>query len=241
VPIRYIAGEPLHVQQIRELDVLAIEHVGMPGLLLMENAGRAAADVVYDALIDPPRSRVLVLCGPGNNGGDGLVVARHLWNAGVRTVVALAAARDAYRGDAATNLHIYERMHKPLIDATQPGALDALREQAENADAIVDALLGSGASGAPRGLIAELIRLADRAAPRARRIAIDIPSGLDAETGTVWSPCFRADATVTFVAAKVGFSAAAAQAVLGRVVVVGIGAPADLIPGRKNMETGVDS
>jgi NAD(P)H-hydrate epimerase len=219
------------------VDALAIEHVGMPGVMLMENAGRGVADFVYDTLVNPSRSRVLILCGPGNNGGDGFVVARHLRNAGVQVSVALALPREKSKGDAAVNLRIYERIDESLIDAFEPQGLERTRAEAEQAHVIVDGLLGTGSKGAPRGTIAELIKLAN-AAPRARRIAIDIPSGLDGDTGEAAEPCFRADATVTFVAAKVGCTLPAAELFVGRIVVVDIGVPRELIPGREESSGG---
>jgi NAD(P)H-hydrate epimerase len=200
----------------------------------MENASRAVAECIYQALLAPPRSLVLLLCGPGNNGGDGFAAARHLRNAGVKVTVVLAAPREKSSGDAALNLGIYERMEGSLLDATIAEQLDQVRTRADEADVIVDALLGTGSSGAPRGLMAELIQIGNNA-PRARRVAIDIPTGLNADTGEVSPPCFRADATVTFVAPKVGFAEAAARAVLGRVVVADIGVPRELIPGRKEI------
>jgi hydroxyethylthiazole kinase-like uncharacterized protein yjeF len=222
--IPYDPGEPLTCQQIRELDRLAIEQIGIPGLVLMENAGRNAAAFIYGTLPDPARSAVLILCGAGNNGGDGFVIARHLHNAGVPVAVVLSAPSERIRGDAETNLRILERMGLRLVRAFEPEGLSQARADAEQADLIVDALLGTGSKGAPRGVGAELIQIANAAA-RARRVAIDIPSGLDADTGEVHEPCFRAYATVTMVAAKVGFAAASAIPVVGRVVVVDIGAP----------------
>lgn len=227
----YPSGEPLSCQQIRELDILAIEHVGIPGVILMENAARTVAEFVYAALIHPAKERVVVLCGSGNNGGDGLVAARHLVNAGVAVTVVLGLAPSRSTGDAGINLAIYQRMAGPLIDASTDDGLARARAELEGADVIVDALLGTGAAGQPRGRVAELIRLAN-AARRARRIAVDIPSGLNADTGEVGEPCFEADATVTFVACKLGFAAVGARRVLGRVVVADIGAPRHLIPGR---------
>ena len=235
--IPYSPGEALTCQQIRELDILAIEHVGIPGIVLMENAARAVAECIYAALLNPPRAEVLLLCGPGNNGGDGFVVGRHQRNAGVKVTVVLATPREKSTGDAALNLGIYERMEGVLLNATKTGELERPRALANSADVIVDALLGTGSTGAPRGTIAELIRLANDV-PRARRVAIDIPSGLNADTGEVGEPCFKADATVTFVAPKVGFSGSAAREVLGRVIVADIGVPRELIPGRKEIPPG---
>lgn len=229
--IPYVAGEPLTCQQIRELDILAIEHVGIPGAILMENAARGVAEFVFGLLANPAADRVLILCGPGNNGGDGLAAARHLLNAGVEVAVALAAARERLTGDAGLNLRVYERMAGVLLDATTPAGLEAVRVAASRAHVIVDALLGTGARGAPRGVMGELVRIGN-GVRAARRVAVDIPSGLDGDSGERCEPCFRADATVTFVAAKVGFQRPEAAGVLGRVVVVDIGVPRGLIPGR---------
>lgn len=231
--IPYPAGEPLTCGQIREVDILAIEHVGIPGLVLMENAGRFAAEFIYEKLVDPPHARVLILCGPGNNGGDGFVVARHLANAGVHVTVVPAAPRAKYHGDAATNLRIIERLDYAIIDAADANdpRPERLSDEFERADMIVDALLGTGATGAPRPPMDRLIRQAN-AAVRATRIAIDLPSGLDGDTGEVATPCFAAHATVTLVAPKAGFAAPGAAEVLGRVVTGDIGVPRHLIPGR---------
>lgn len=230
--IPYAPGEPLTCQQIRELEILTIEHVGVPSIVLMENAGAAVADFVYHALLNPRHELVIILCGGGNNGGDGFVVARHLGNAGVRVRVVLAAPRDALKGDALANFRVIERMELEIRDAADIG-FDAARELLAPADVIVDALLGIGARGAPRGALADLIDAAN-GLTRCRRIAIDVPSGLDADTGVVHTPCFRAAATVTMTAPKVGFDSPAARGVLGRVIVVDVGAPRALIPGRSD-------
>ena len=235
--IPYDAGDALTCQEIRELDILAIEHVGIPGIILMENAARAVAECIHRSLIDPLRSQVVLLCGPGNNGGDGFVAARHLRNAGVRVTVVLAAPRNKYKGDAALNLGIYERMEGALFNATEDGQRAAIELLIAGADVVVDSLLGTGSSGAPRGIIGELIEAAN-AAPRAKRVAVDIPTGLNADLGEVSEPCFRADATVTFVAPKIGFSKQDARRVLGRLVVADIGVPRELIPGRKEISRG---
>jgi NAD(P)H-hydrate epimerase len=228
--IPYPVGEALTCRQIRELDALATNRIGIPGVVLMENAGRATAEFVYDTLVNPAAERVMILCGPGNNGGDGFVAARHLRNAGVKVDVVLAASPDKSAGDAGLNLRILERIGLEFIRAFEPQGLAAARGAAEDADVIVDALLGTGSTGPPRNTLATLIELAN-AAPRARRIAIDIPSGLDADRGEVNEPCFRAHATVTMVAPKLGFAVAEARQVVGRIMVVDIGGPRALIPG----------
>jgi hydroxyethylthiazole kinase-like uncharacterized protein yjeF len=222
--IPYPSVSALTCQQIRDLDKFAIEQMGVPGIVLMENAGRGVAEFIYGTLASPPADRVIILCGPGNNGGDGFVVARHLHNAGVPVDVVLAVPPAKSTGDAGTNLAILERMKFAFIRAFEPAGLEAARQAAGRAHVIVDALLGTGSTGSPRGVIGALIELAN-ATPGARRIAIDLPSGLDAERGEIHEPCFRADATVTMVAPKTGFQTTAAARVVGRVIVVGIGTP----------------
>lgn len=229
MPIEYRAGEPLTAQQIREVDVLAIEHVGLPGLVLMENAGRAAADFIYDRLVDPRHDRVLVLCGPGNNGGDGFVAARHLRNAGVSVEVVLAAEAERLRGDAATNCNVWKRMGQPVAEVPRAEDVRSVQERIDRAHFIVDALLGTGATGEPRTPLRELIQAANAA--NARRIAVDVPTGFDADRGLPAAVCFRAEATITFVAAKVGFLEPAAADYVGRIKVADIGVPRALVPG----------
>lgn len=240
--IPFTPGDPLTVGQIRELDVLAIEHVGIPGLLLMENAGRTVAEFVYRLLANPAAARVVVLAGVGNNGGDGFVVARHLDNAGVAVSTVLGGPPERLRGDAATNYRILQRLECRVLSAAADAAgapeedgevvAPQVCSALEQAHVIVDALLGTGAAGPPRGTPAGLIRAAN-AVNGAQRVAIDIPSGLSAEDGVVHDPCFRADATITLAAGKLGFDRPAAQTVLGRVVVADVGIPRRLVPGRR--------
>lgn len=226
--IPYAAPIALTCRQIRAVDALAIAKLGIPSLLLMENAGRAAAECIWDRLREPQREHVVVLCGPGNNGGDGFVITRHLSNAGVAVTTVLSTPAKRMEGDAAANLRIIEHMELPIIDGSDPEGLALARQQVATASVIVDALLGTGSSGAPRGNIAELIVTANDNR-NSTRIAIDIPSGLNADTGEVSEPCFTADATITFVAAKTGFEQPAARRVLGEIVVAGIGVPRSLI------------
>lgn len=217
----------MRCDEIRALDRIAIERIGVPGLVLMENAGRSVAEFVWRLLANPGAQRVVVLCGPGNNGGDGFVAARHLRNAGVPVTLVLAIAPDRYRGDAEANLRTCERLGHTPTDATQPDGLRQARDAVRAAHVVVDALLGTGARGAPRGVVADLIRVANEAS--ATRVAIDLPSGLDGDSGVAGDPCFRADATIALVAPKAGFDAPSAKPVLGRVIVAGIGVPRDLM------------
>jgi len=215
--------------EVREIDRLAIDRYGLAGVVLMENAGAGAARLLAGIGIDGP---VAIACGPGNNGGDGFVIARHLEAAGHAVRILLAAARDGYRGDAAANLRVAERSGLPIMDLAAAAA-DGWDAALAGAAWIVDALLGTGAVGPPRGAIAAAIDAVNRARDGAggasggvRVLAIDLPSGLDADTGGTAGACVRADVTATFVAPKRGFDTPGAGVLTGPVHVVGIGAPA---------------
>ena len=223
-------------EEVRELDRRAIEEFGIPGIILMENAGRAVADEVQSLAAKGAagqraaglRARVAVLCGKGNNGGDGFVAARHLFNRGLQPAVALFARFDEIAGDAAVNLAIIRRMGLAPIEVTSEAGLPAVREMVAEAGVVVDALLGTGASGEVRGLIRSGIEIINRSGKPV--VAVDIPSGLDANTGEVLGVCVTAGVTVTFVAPKAGFTRGQAPCHTGRVVVAEIGIPRQIIP-----------
>lgn len=210
-------------QQLRRLDDWAVQRYGIPSLVLMENAGRGCVDHLCAAGIQGP---VAILCGGGNNGGDGLVMARHLDLRGYQVRVGMFAPLDKLSTDCAANFRIIEaaeircELFSTDTIASLPGWLD-------DADWIVDSLLGTGAAGNPRPPLDEVIRHVNRAS--ARRLAVDVPSGLDCDRGQPAAPTVRADLTCTFVARKPGFDAAAAQDYLGQVEVLDIGAPRRLI------------
>ena len=217
-------------QEVRELDRLAVEEYSVPSVVLMENAGANTARLLEAQGIAGP---VAIACGRGNNGGDGFVIARHLEAAGHQVRVLLATAPEAYAGDAAINLRIVERSGSSIICLATADE-EAWRRELAGAAWIVDALLGTGAVGPPRGAIAIAITAINdmRAAAvdvAARVLAVDLPSGLDADTGAAAGPCVRADLTATFVAEKAGFANPLAAAFTGTVHVLGIGAPAALL------------
>ena len=223
---------PLSRAQVREIDRRAIEDLGIPGAVLMENAGRGAAAHARRMLRGLRESagrpaRVAILCGSGNNGGDGYVIARHLHNAGISVELYSSADEAKLRGDAAWAHAVVRRMGLDVVGLVHSADVEQAARSWRRCDLIVDALLGTGAQGAARGIVAEIIR-AVNALARVRVLAIDLPSGLDCDSGQPGEPCMRAHATVTFVAPKLGFSAEAAQEVLGSVRVVDIGAPMDL-------------
>ncbi len=209
--------------QVRQVDRIAIEEYGIPGMVLMENAGRGCVDVLQSLGIAGP---VVICCGPGNNGGDGFVIARHLQLRGFDPHILLVGDSDRLRGDAAANFRILQRCEIPVTSLTlwDQAKVDHILE---GADWIVDALLGTGAYGEPRSPLDQLIPHLN--ASSARRLAVDLPSGMDCDTGSVAKVTFRADHTCTFVASKVGFDAVAAQSYLGVVHVLDIGAPRRII------------
>lgn len=213
-------------EQIRRVDRLAIEQYGMHGLVLMENAGRNASSIIHD--VYGPDSSVSIVCGVGNNGGDGCVIARHLHNDGWRVRLMVAGDPGRMTDDTRANHAIIEAM--PIEIAV---ALD-LESQRDwimaigDDEVIVDALLGTGFAGQVRSPTAELIEVIN-AAGRKAVVAIDVPSGLDCNTGQPSNATVRADLTITFVAAKVGFSRQGAAEYTGRVEVADIGAPRELL------------
>jgi len=218
--------------QIREVDRLAIEEFGLPGIVLMENAGAGVARLLHTLGIEGP---VAIVCGRGNNGGDGFVIARHLELLGHEVQLLLAAPLAAYAGDAAVNAEVARRAGLRIVDLAEAEAGE-WRQALHGAAWIVDALLGTGATGAPRGAVATAIAAINdvrgqvRGEGRAARVlAVDIPSGMDCDTGERPGACVRADATATFVAPKPGFEAPGAHAFTGAVHVLGIGAPAALL------------
>ena len=220
---------PLTRDEVRRVDARAIGDFLVPGIVLMENAGRGAAELLH-ALAGGP-SRVTIACGRGNNGGDGFVIARHLENLGHGVRILLACDPAGLQGDAATNWRIVERAGIPVTALARSDG-DAWDGALAGGDWIVDALLGTGAVGAPRGAVATAIRAiaAARGRPGGPRVlAVDLPSGLDGDTGATAGDCIRADVTATFVARKAGFDAAGAAAFTGAVHVVGIGAPRRLL------------
>jgi NAD(P)H-hydrate epimerase len=186
-------------QQMGTLDNRTIEEVGLPGIVLMELAARGVMQDVEQLLGGRlAGARVLVVCGGGNNGGDGFAVARRLLNAGAEVRAALVADREKVEGDARTNLEIYERLGGAVLEVKEEGDLEGLPA----ADLIVDALLGTGIRGGARGLPARAIE-AINAMP-APVVAVDIPSGIDGATGAAGGPAVQAALTSTFGEIKIG-------------------------------------
>ncbi|MCI0464053.1 MAG: NAD(P)H-hydrate epimerase [Gemmataceae bacterium] len=213
-------------EQVRALDRRAIDEFGIPGVVLMENAGRGAAELLLSLGIHGP---VVICCGKGNNGGDGLVIARHLASHGVAARVLLFCRPEELSGDAATNYHPVAKMGLPLILYEGENLnLPALEKELAAAEWVVDALFGTGLSGPVRAPLDGVIGSINRCPGRV--LAVDIPSGLDCDTGRPLGPTVRARHTVTFAALKVGFTSPSARPWLGQVHLVGIGVPRAAYP-----------
>jgi NAD(P)H-hydrate epimerase len=207
--------------EARALDRRVIDEVRVPGVVLMENAGRCIADLVLRLGV---QGLVVVCCGRGNNGGDGFVIARHLDNAGVAVRTLLFAKPEELAGDAAINYQILTRSGPPIrVMPTAEFDPEEFRQELALADWIVDALFGSGLSGALRPPFDQIVTVINAAA--ARVLAVDIPSGLDSDTGQPLGPTVRAQHTATIAAMKKGFTQPAAQPWLGRVHVIDMGMP----------------
>ncbi|MGB7031956.1 MAG: NAD(P)H-hydrate epimerase, partial [Syntrophobacteria bacterium] len=170
-------------EEMAEMDRTAIEVVGIPGIVLMENAGRGATEVMYRYFPELGGKRVAVLAGGGNNGGDGFVISRHLWQQRVEVSVYCLKKRESYQGDAKINLEIIEKLGVPIEEYTieeytDSGSLTGLKEELMEADLLVDAILGTGLKAPVRGFYQEVIDMVNQLGRPV--LAVDLPSGLSA-------------------------------------------------------------
>jgi len=220
-------------EQSRRIDSIAVEEYGFSGLALMENAGRGTADVLCQRLEAAGRGggesspRTVICCGKGNNAGDGFVVARHLDLRGYPVQVLVWADREDLSGDAGVNFRIIEKAGLPIEFFGNRHDEVRLTRHLTGAAWIVDALLGTGARGEPRPPLDSVIEQLNRAGVPI--LAVDLPSGLDCDTGQAARHTIRAAETCTFVAEKHGFLASEARGYTGRVHVLDIGAPRQLV------------
>ncbi|MGH7473406.1 MAG: NAD(P)H-hydrate epimerase, partial [Candidatus Methylomirabilales bacterium] len=218
-------------KEIQELDRRAEAEYGISSRILMENAGTGAVRVMEQHFPRLYRSRVVVVCGKGNNGGDGLVVARHLVNGGASVQVLLLAKKEEVKGDAAVNLGIAERSGIPLAEVTSGRDLHKHRESLVTADLIVDAILGTGLTGPAQGIAAEAIQLLNSLGRPL--VALDLPSGLGSDDGLIQEPCIRAQLTLTLALPKRSLLLFPAARCAGEVRVVDIGIPRVLLTDSK--------
>ena len=205
--------------QSKEVDQLCMEKYHIPGLILMENAGRGIVDYLLSL---KPVGKIIICCGKGNNGGDGLVVARHLDNQAIPLHVLLFSEPDELKGDAKINYDIVVHSEIPLTVMNQHN-MHHLNHYLAEASWIIDALLGTGLVGELKPPYDQIIKTMNDATKKI--LSVDIPSGLDCDTGEPLHTAIRATATVTMVGFKSGFVNANAKQYLGDVHIAGIGAP----------------
>ena len=210
--------------QMQEMDRQTIETFGIPGRVLMENAGRGATRLFLERIYEAHApGKVGIVAGRGNNGGDGFVVARYLHQRGIDTTVYLLAEADRVGGDAAANLSLLEKSRVPVIEVTDQKAFHSRRAEMLKVDYWIDAILGTGLKSDVRGFYKEVINFLNNLDKPL--YAIDIPSGLDSDTGQPLGVCIHAAATATFASAKIGHVLYPGARHCGTVDVVDIGIP----------------
>ena len=216
-------------QQVRDFDAWAIHKMGIPGVVLMENAARSCAELMGQMLEGCSNPKVCVFCGSGNNGGDGFVIARHLFNHGVRVKIVLCADATKIKGDAEINFNICQKMNLSIesVNIESADVCRDIEEQVKGCDLLVDAILGTGMRGELKTPLALLISGIN--SHNLPIVSVDIPSGMDCDTGLPLPVCIEAQATVTFVAIKKGFAEyRQSRTATGRVFVADIGITPDL-------------
>lgn len=217
-------------QQMREIDRKTIEKNKISGLALMENAGLRIFQSLKNIYTDLRLKKILIFSGSGNNGGDGFVVARHLYDYGAKVKVFLLASSNKIKGEAGENLNIIDKMGVELIE-TERVKLEEIQEAIQNTDLIIDAILGTGLQGRVTALKAKIINLINEAGKEV--VAIDVPSGLDADTGKIEGPCIKADHTITLALPKIGLLLFPGTSYAGKVTIEDIGIPAYLLKNDK--------
>jgi len=216
----------LTVAEMRIADRRTIEEVGLPGPVLMENAGTAVARLIQERF--PGARRIAVLCGRGNNGGDGFVVSRRLL--ALRPETWLAGEISGVAGDACLHMRAYQRSGGEVREILDLNAWESVRERALSADLVVDALLGTGLRERPAGLVGRMVEdLAGQSRRGTPVVAVDIPSGVSSDSGALAWPAVKAALTVTFGAAKVGHVLPPACDLVGELVVADIGIPEQVL------------
>lgn len=213
----------LTADEMREMDRRTIESFGLPGRLLMENAGRGAVRSIFQSWPDVYTRSVAVIAGKGNNGGDGFVIARYLSHHGVDVSVYLLADRSRIKGDAAANLGLIETLGLPVTELPDELSFSGCKKEISGKDLIIDAILGTGLDSEVKGYFREVIEFINNC--RTPVFSVDIASGLHTETGLPCGICVHADATATFAFAKLGHMLLPGAQYTGRLSIVDIGIP----------------
>ena len=209
--------------EVRAFDAWAINTLGIPGMVLMENAGRSCAELIEDKLEDVVEPKVCIFCGTGNNGGDGYVIARHLINRGIQVLVVVCGDRNKIKGDAKINLDVLEQMGETieLLNPSDQNIAGQVKHLSTSANIIVDSLFGTGLRGQLSDEYRRLIESINTC--NIPVLAVDIPSGLDCDSGEPLGAVIRAAWTVTFVAVKKGFVSENTAQYTGEIFIASIG------------------
>ena len=221
----------LDASQMREADRRTIEDIGIPSIVLMENAGQQVVSAMHATFDDLSNRRIGVLCGCGNNGGDGLVVARSLWQQGIEVEIFLFGRATDVSGDAAVNLAVARNLGLPIVEVAEDDETRAnwehVRSEVLGCDLLVDAILGTGLNRAIDGLLRSAVD--DVNASEVPVVSIDLPSGLSADSTTPMGEAFEADVTVTLAAPKPALLMSPAELWAGDLVIADIGIPISVI------------
>jgi len=209
------------VVQAQKLDHFAISRLGIPSLVLMENAGRETAQEILKLLKKKKRKTACIFCGTGNNGGDGFVVARHLFNAGVKVRTFLIGKPQDLKNDPAIYYQVLRKLKCPATPIR--GVSTKIVKDLKHATVIVDAIFGTGLSRPIAKPFRSIIDAINRS--KKKVIAVDVPSGLDATTGKILGVCVKASRTVTFAVMKKGFFIHDGPRHAGKIIVADIGIP----------------
>jgi NAD(P)H-hydrate epimerase len=213
--------------EMREMDRRTIEEFGIPGRVLMENAGRGAVGFFLEFFKDLERRSVAVIAGRGNNGGDGFVMARYLFQQGVKVSVFLLSERSRVEGDARANLDLLGPIGVPVTEIADQEAFESGKSTLLHHHIFIDAILGTGLSSDVRGFFRHVIEWINYTGKPV--FAVDIPSGISSETGRVCGVCARAAATATFALAKCGHMIHPGAEYTGRLRIVDIGIPPAIV------------
>lgn len=218
-------------EQMQELDRKAIEIYGIPGIVLMENAGRGAAEVISNSFPDLQNRKIAIIAGKGNNGGDGLVIARYLMNQGMNVKVYLLTDPKSLRGEAETNFNIFHRMRGEIVSLPSSKDYIKVKRDLERFDLLVDGIFGTGLDAEVRGYYREVIEHLNTLQKPV--VAIDVPSGLDVNTGKPLGVAVRASLTITFGLPKIGHLIPPGMDYVGKLKVIDIGFPKRLLEEEK--------
>ena len=225
-----LAGEGMKVVtplQMNEIDRQTIGQMGIPGIVLMENAAQKVVGEIIKTLGNVQGRKIAVFAGKGNNGGDAFAAARHLYNMGAEVSVYITSERINITGDASTNLNVLDKMDVEIRCLTGEFRLDEVERHLAASDLIVDGILGTGIKGEIRGLLKEIINIINKAGKVI--ISIDIPSGVSGETGKILGTCIKASKTVTFGLPKTGLVIHPGCDFTGELIIADIGIPEKVI------------